>query len=119
MSSENYVTTFINKSGLPINLETWQKEKEKEKEGLHAFNAVLVKPGDKVAFPSATGEWYLQNCLYNEDAAEWIAAKIQSGYRLGKFRTYPCASGNYSWMNDDNFDILYDEETNTATFIKK
>jgi hypothetical protein len=116
MSTTKRFPTFINNSGLPINLETWQKKME----GLHSLNEVLVKSDEQVIFPSTTGEWYLQNCLYNkEDVAEWIAAKMKPGYRVGKFRDEPCASGNYSWMNDDAFDILYDKEKNTATFVRK
>jgi hypothetical protein len=112
----NHITTFINNSGLPITLETWQTEKR----GLTLLNHVLVKKGEQVNFPSITNEWYLETYFNNnEDIAEWIAAKIEPYSRIGKFRNHPCASGNYSWMVNDTFDILYNKENNTATFIKK
>jgi hypothetical protein len=105
-----YFPTFINNSGLPINLETWQQETTK---------TVLVKSGEKIVLPTSTGEWYLQTLLTEPFADEWKAAKINPGYQIGKFRSKPCASGDYSWMDDDHFQIIYDHENHTATFVKK
>ena len=95
-----YFPTFINNSGLPINLETWQQE---------TTNTVLVKSGEKIVLPSTTGEWYLQTFLTNPFADEWKAANINPGYQIGKFRSKPCASGDYSWMDDERFQIIYDK----------
>ena len=112
-----YFPTFINNSGLPINLETWQTKAP----GLETLNAVLVKTGEQIVVPSTTGEWYLQTYLKNEFADEWIQDGFRVGYQIGKFRSKPCASGDYSWMDYDNspFDIIYDAKNHTATFIKK
>jgi hypothetical protein len=113
-----YFPTFINNSGLPINLETWQPERVP---GLETLNVVLVKTGEQIVLPSTTGELYLQTYLKNEFADEWIQDGFIPGYQIGKFRSKPCALGNYCWMNYDNppFDIIYDAKNNTATFIKK
>jgi hypothetical protein len=102
-----YFPTFINNSGLPINLETLQQE---------TTNTVLVKSGEKIVLPSTTGEWYLQTFLTNSFADEWKAAKINPGDQIGKFRNKSCVSGDYSWMDNERFKIIYDPENYTATF---
>ena len=110
-----YSPMFINNSGLPINLETWQTILP----GLDSLNSVLVKSGEQIVLPSTTGEWYLQTYLDKEFADEWKANGYRTGDRVGKFRSKPCISGNYSWIDEDQFDIIYDKENHTATFIKK
>jgi len=112
-----YFPTFINNSGLPINLETWQTKSP----GLETLIVVLVKTGEQIVVPSINGEWYLQTYLNNEFADEWIQEGFRPGYQIGKFRNKPCALGKYSWMNYDNppFDIIYDSKNHTATFINK
>ena len=115
MSQAKQFPTFINNSGLPINIETWQPEAP----GLQTMKSVLVKSGEKIILASSTGEWYLQTYLDEEFADEWISAGLRTGDQIGKFRNKPCASGDYSWMDEEKFDIIYDNEKNTATFIKK
>jgi hypothetical protein len=110
-----YFPTFINNSGLPINLETWQPDGP----GLETTKTVLVKSGEKTVLPSTTGEWYLQTLLTEPFADEWKAVKINPGNQIGKFRSKPGASGDYSWMDDERFQIIYDPKNRTATFVKK
>jgi len=109
--------TFINDSELPINLETWQHLTTSSQ----TLKNVLVQPGEKTILPSANGEWYLHTYLNKEMADQWREAGIQPGYRIGKFSKYPCAMGDYAWMEYDEspFEIIYDTENFTATFIKK
>lgn len=113
--------TFINNSGLPINLETWQHTKNGP--GSETLNFVLVQSGEKIILPctNKNGEWYLQTYLNKEMANKWREAGIQPGYRIGKFRNNPCILGNYVWMeyDDSPFEIIYDVENVTATLIKK
>ena len=115
MSSKNLYPTFINNSGLPINVETWQLQAP----GLETIKTVLVKSGEQIVLPSTTGEWYLQTFLNNEFAYEWEAAGFRTGEEIGKFRSKPCASGDYSWMDNKTFQIIYETENYTATFMKK
>ena len=110
-----YFPTFINNSGLPVNIETWQSKLR----GLETMESVLVKSGEKIVLPSTTDEWYIETYLNKELADEWKAAGLRPGYRIGKFRSKPCASGDYSWMDEDKFDIIYDKKNRTATLIKK
>lgn len=106
--------TFINNSGLPINLETWQITSS----GFNSLEYVLVKNGEEYVMQSTNGEWYLQTYLDEEYCNQWIEHGITPGYEIGKFRNKPCASGDYSWMDNNNFNIVYDKEKNTATFMK-
>ena len=115
MSQQEIAPTFINNSGLPINIETFQKHLP----GLNSLKSVLVKSGEQIVLPSITGEWYLQTYLDKEFVEEWDTASYLTGYRIGKFRSKPCALGYYSWVEHDDFDIIYDKEKHTATFIKK
>lgn len=108
-----YFPTFINASGLPIHLETWQYI-----DGMNSLEYVLVKPGELYVMPSTNGEWYLQTYLDEKNSEVWKNAGIETGYPIGKFRDKPCASGDYSWMEDEKFDILYNKEEKTATFIR-
>jgi hypothetical protein len=113
--------TFINNSGLPVNLETWQPTKNGF--GRETLIYVLVQSGEKVILPSTNenGEWYLQSYLNKEMAEQWRKAGIHHGNRIGKFRNNPCILGNYTWMEYDEspFEIIYNIENETATFIKK
>ena len=108
-----YFPTFINDSGLPIHLETWQYL-----DGMNSLEYVLVKPGELYVMPSTNGEWYLQTYLDEENSEIWKNAGIATGYQIGKFRNSPSISGDYSWMDDEKFDILYNKEEKTATFIR-
>ena len=108
-------TTFINDSELPVNLETFQRETL----GLETLKTVLVKSGEHVVLPSTTGEWYIQTYLDKEFADEWKKEGYKIGYRIGKFRNKPCIVGDYTWCFNDQFDIIYDKEKNTAIFIKQ
>ena len=108
-----YFPTFINASGLPIHLETWQYI-----DGMNSLEYVLVKPGELYVMPSTNGEWYLQTYLDEENSEIWKNAGIEPGKSIGKFRDKPCASGDYSWMDDEKFDILYNKEEKAATFIR-
>jgi len=106
--------TFINNSGLPINLETWQSKGF----GYEEMVSKLVLPGKKEVLPSSTGEWYLNTFLAKEMCDQWKAAGFRTGDSVGKFRDKSSASGDYSWMDEDGFDIIYDPKTRTATFIR-
>ena len=106
--------TFINKSGLPVNLETWKTKCF----GMEQMENRLVLPGKKVVLASSTGEWYLNTYLDYEMCDQWTKAGLRTGDRVGKFRDRPCAFGDYSWMDEEKFDIIYDPKKRTATFIR-
>jgi hypothetical protein len=112
--STSQFPTFINNSGLPIRLETWQIC-----DGIDSYEGVLVKAGEQCVSKSTTGEWILTTYLDKPLADEWRAAGIAPGDYVGKFRDKCSWSGEYSWMDDERFQIAYDVENRTATFTKK
>jgi len=45
-----------------------------------------------------------------EDYKLWSEGKLNRYVTLGKFRSDPCASGNYAWMEWEHiFDCVYNE----------
>lgn len=106
--------TFINKTNLAINFETFQQQGF----GFHKMVTQLVLPGKTAKLASNNGEWYLNTYFNLELCKNWILAGYTPGFRVGKFRDLPCAMGNYSWMDEDGLDIIYDPVKRTATFIK-
>lgn len=109
MNTESII--FKNKSGLPITICTWIKKSE----GLSETKDVYVKDTEEVKLISSTGEWYLETMFEDrKDIDLWES----HGYKIleiGKFRSKPCASNNYSWMYHDDFKAIYDD--GTITFV--
>jgi hypothetical protein len=108
--------TFINGSSLPIILETFQQIYF----GVSQMKSITVKSGETAMLNSDTGEWILHTYIYDTKIAnEWLTAGYEVGKTIGKFRNTPCIRGDYSWMEDDDFQIVYDKDTKSATFSKK
>ena len=112
----NFPPLFINKSNLPINLETWQID-----DGFAERKTITVKKDDNAILGSITGEWTLHTYNITEPSmkAEWKAAGYETGEEIGKFVNKCWANGSYSCMCNEDFQIVYDKEKNTATFSKK
>jgi hypothetical protein len=57
------------------------------------------------------GEWSVHTLFEREEDVEaWKTAGFARGCYLGKFRANLCASGNYSWMennSDNDFELAY------------
>ena len=100
---ESYVIVFMNMTNTPVQISTFIEKKH----GICFMNHVTVDTEISRALVSSTGEWYVgydrMSDLY--------------GYSIGKFRNQPCASGAYSWMDDERFDLVY--ETGTITLVYK
>lgn len=96
---------FHNNTDLPINVEGWQGKIY----GLSTLVSTKVEPKQIVRVHSTTGEWYMNSMFYNEvDEALWKG--LEKHHIVGKFRSRPCASGNYSWMEyDEPFYCTYSE----------
>jgi hypothetical protein len=108
--------TFINDSPLPINIETWQPLFF----GLSEMKSLIVHPGENIKMVSETGEWYINTFFYDKkNRDDWISA----GYNhqlwevIGKFRDESYGKNQYSWMCNDDFEIVYCK--GIATFSKK
>ena len=93
---------FNNKTDLPFHILTWKKVMEY----LSEFKTEKINPGEeRLLSNSTTGEWHIE--LPDEDDFEiWKDKGLKSGtkknevyHEIGKFRSKPCASGEYSWIN--------------------
>jgi hypothetical protein len=87
---------FFNNTDLPVMVDTWQADDPR----LHSQK---INPQERVTLSSRVGEWHLHTMF--PDAADkqlWL----DRGYTfnlLGKFRNFPCAQGEYSWLTEWGF----------------
>lgn len=103
---------FQNNTDLPIIVDGFQGGRMKE---------VRVGPGEEVVLYSTVGEWHLDSMFQNdEDRKTWEDQGLQKYHIVGKFRSDPCALGNYSWMEYDDgvFECVYTELSSTEDGIK-
>jgi hypothetical protein len=102
---------FINDTDLPLMIDSWVVS--------NALECIKIAPREKRLIHSIVGEWHMNAMLPEEDRKLWDNhEKLHNVTLIGKFRSRPCASGNYSWMNYDNlFNCVYsklDEPVNGA-----
>lgn len=98
---------FHNDTDLPIMVDSWI-------DNLSYLQYLKINPGEKIILHSSLGEWQI-NSMFEifEDRKIWIDKGLGKHTIIGKFRSYPCASGNYSWLeNDDEFQCIYKEVNN-------
>jgi hypothetical protein len=107
MSSQSLFKTtkyvnFHNSSELPIMVDSWI-------DGSNSFRSLRVGPQEKLVIHSSVGEWHVNSMLVDEaDYKPWREGALKWYVNLGKFRSDPCASGNYSWMEWEHiFDCVY------------
>jgi len=100
---------FHNDTDLPVMVDSWV-------DGSCALKCLKVKPREKLVIHSSVGEWYLNGMLYEEeeDRKIWNDKGLQNHLLVGKFRSDPGASGNYSWMEyqDNVFNCVYSKLEN-------
>jgi hypothetical protein len=98
---------FINETNFPIEVSGLIQFMS----GLNKLESKIVMPSEQCTIISITGEWFLN--IPPEYSDMW--EKIETGYSIGKFRNSPCIRGNYSWMDTDNFTIVFNN--NVFKFI--
>ena len=102
MSQANNRTTYINfhnMSELPIMIDSWV-------DGSHKLHCLRVGPGEKLVIESSVGEWHINSMLDDEaDRNMWSIRGLKNFINLGKFRSDPCASGNYVYSLISKFAI--------------
>jgi hypothetical protein len=103
---------FYNSTIFPILVEGWKRSQLGEQ---------YVYPNEICSVYSESGEWYINKmfCSEHADARDFWK---KMGYDklehyLGKFRSEPCARGDYSWMDCDEFDAVYDN--GIIVFVQK
>lgn len=109
-----HIATFINETDLPIMVGSFMSVQNVE--GLNKFKEELVESGKKITITSSTGEWFISN-HFNEQIYKnmWVEKGLYKIYCSGKFRDQPCIRGEYSWMDTDLFNVIY--EKNVFKFI--
>lgn len=108
----NYNIEFYNKTNFKIIVETWKKINF----GLSVFTKQEVIPNEKILLTeSSTGEWLLSyDNLILENDFLFKNYKIQ----IGKFRNVCCVMGDFSWIYDEGFKIVRDNNEK-ITLIEK
>jgi len=104
LSKTTKYINFYNNSELPIMVDSWI-------DGSNSLRCLRVGPGEKLVIHSSVGEWHINSMLADEeDYKLWREGGLKWYVNLGKFRSDPCARGNYSWMEWDHiFDCVYSE----------
>ena len=98
---------FYNNTDLHINVSGWVSVMD----GLSSLKSVVVKPSEKIIVHSSVGEWHLDSMFYDDEYYKlWKDRGLEKYHIVGKFRSQPAASGNYSWMEYDKpFTCTYSE----------
>jgi hypothetical protein len=93
---------FHNDTDLPVMIDSWV-------DGSNTLKCLRVGPREKLIIHSSVGEWHINAMLSKEDRKLWNDhPKLSHVILIGKFRSQPCASGDYSWMEQDGlYDCLY------------
>ena len=95
---------FHNTTELPVMIDSWV-------DGTNTLYSQRIGAGEKVLLHSSVGEWHVHCMMKDEiDRKIWIEKGLKKYLLIGKFRSQPCASGNYAWMEwDKQFECIYSE----------
>ena len=97
---------FVNKTNLPILVEGWRTIDQ----GLLKLKTVCVEPYEEKIVYSTTKEWYVTTYFYDQEIIKkWKDNDLKTGERIVKFRSVPSYLGEYSWMDVELFDIIYND----------
>jgi hypothetical protein len=99
---------FRNDTDLPILIHAWVK-------GSNTLDHCRVGPKTNILLHSSVGEWHMDSMFdaLTEDRQLWIDAGLEKHLIIGKFRSSPCARGDYSWMEyDEPFECVYSYDKN-------
>jgi hypothetical protein len=107
---------FHNNTDLPLMISSWV-------DGSNTLKYAKINSGQKVIVHSSVGEWHLDSMfddVFYDDRKIWKDNGLEKHLIIGKFRSSPCASGNYSWLDyDEPFQCIYtklDVSENTENF---
>ena len=103
-----------NDTDFPFMIDSWV-------DGSNKLQCLEVKPREKLVIHSSVGEWHMNSMFFNSETRKiWIDNGLDYMILVGKFRSTPCASGNYVWMEYDRtpFNCEYTEIENPENNIK-
>jgi hypothetical protein len=95
---------FKNDTDLPIMIDSWV-------DGSNSLKCIKILPRETRLIHSSVGEWHVNSMFpESEDWTSWMNLGLKWYVNLGKFRSDPCATGNYAWMEWEHiFDCVYSE----------
>ena len=98
--------SFINDTNLPVLIDAWTSTTYSS---VSRLNTTRIEPFETRIIHSSVGEWHMNAMFYNEkDKTVWKGRGLgKYNPNIGKFRSKPCAIGNYSWMDYDHFICEY------------
>jgi hypothetical protein len=104
---------FCNDTDFPVNIGSWV-------DGSNTMSFARIPPRKTLILHSSVGEWHMDSMLDDDhDQKIWLDAGLGNRTIIGKFRSEPCASGNYSWLEyDEPFDCIYSEFGDPSSDIK-
>lgn len=106
---------FHNDTDLPVLIESWV-------DGSSSTQIIRFDPKEKKVVHSSVGEWHIISMFDNkEDNQKWKDAGLKHCCNIGKFRSRPCASNCYYWLDyTDTFSCNYTdlEDDKDVSFIK-
>lgn len=100
---------FHNKLDIPIMVDCWI-------ENSNRLHMQRIGSKQKVLLHSSVGEWHLNSIFVDPiDTQIWKESGMNKYRNIGKFRSDPCLSGNYCWIDYPNiFHCEYSEPEENA-----
>jgi len=103
-----------NDTDFPFMIDSWV-------DGSNTLKCLEVKPREKLVIHSSVGEWHMNSMFTNREMRKiWVDKGLDYMVIVGKFRSRPCASGDYVWLdyNSCPFNFEYSEVENPEDNIK-
>lgn len=102
---------FCNNTDLPILIDSWIDDS-------NMHECIRVDAKETRVIHSSVGEWHLHTMFdCAKDIQLWKEKGLEKYNNIGKFRSMPCALGNYSWMESARFQCVYSEETKNVKSV--
>jgi len=95
---------FHNDTDLPVLIDAWV-------DGSNTLKTIRIGPNETRVIHSSVGEWHMHAMFDDANDDElWKDRGLGKYYPIiGKFRSDPCFSGNYSWMEYRHFICEYSD----------
>jgi len=109
---------FYNTTDLPVLIDAWNTPAYSS---VSKLTTTRIEPFESKIVHSSVGEWHMNAMFYNEaDNSAWKGRGLgKYDTSIGKFRSDPCAMGNYSWMEYKHFMCEYtDFQTDEDSRVK-
>ena len=98
----------VTKATLPRTFSMSKGVNEKRCKSSNKLQSEVIGPRENAILHSCVGEWHMDTMFENRDA--WIEGGLGHMLIIGKFRSDPCAMGEYSWMEyREPFDCIYEK----------